>query len=57
MLLQYSPRSALETTATGMPPSSRAIWMPMQPMPPEPPQTSTMSPGCTVCGGQELSMR
>ena len=53
----YSPRSGPDVTATGMPPFARAIWIAWLPRPPDPPHTSTMSPACTVCGGQPLSMR
>ncbi len=55
--MQKSNLSSLETTAIGIPPNSRAIWIAIEPRPPEPPQTSTTSPFSTVCGGQARSMR
>ena len=52
----YSPFSSLETTAIGMPPSARVIWIAIEPSPPVP-QTRTTSFGRTVCGAQLVSMR
>src|SRR5687768_8342846 len=55
--LQNSALSSEETTATGFPPNSRAIWMAIDPSPPAPPHTSTASPSSTTCGGHPRSIR
>ena len=54
---QYSPLSALETTATGIPPACLTSWIAWLPRPPEPPQTRTMSSFCTVLPAQPKSIR
>ena len=47
----YSPFSSLLTTATARPPAFATSCTASDPSPPLAPQTSTTSPGSTVCGG------
>ncbi len=53
----YAPFSSLLTTATGRPPAFATSCTASEPRPPLAPQTSTTSPGSTVCGGHPNSMR
>src|SRR5919198_2952585 len=54
--VQNSPLLSDDTTATGLPPIPRTIWMAMPPSPPAPPQISTGSPSRTVLGGHPISI-
>jgi hypothetical protein len=49
--------SSSEITATALAPLAAMSWIAIEPSPPAPPQTSTLSPGLSACGGWPNSMR